>query len=751
VIGDAYRRARLALAGTALLLAACTGGGSSNGGDNSVPLLSVSTSSINFTANHNAAAPAPQAIGVSINGGSLFAAIASVTGTGFSASFRVNNETTGTITVTPDAPTMAPGTYTGTITLRGCTDALCIGGDVAGSPRVIGVSYAIQPAGLAASPPSLNFSQPEGGAAPAAQVVTISEISGSSYPWTASILYGLASGWLSVNSKSDASGPSLPGLISVEVAPALPVGTYVATVRITGSSNTTDVPVTYVISKSLSPSPGSLSYTIGNAPLPADLTRQISVNAFPGVTWTAASNASWLNVSPSSGGSGDSLSASLVQSEVDAKNNGTYLGTVTLTPSVGPVATLPVTLTIARTQVNWVAPYVAVVNKQNEVAIRGENFDRVTVTNVKFGSAPAVLFVPVSSTEIRATHPGLAPGTYAVQVETSQGTARSLANNLVAVDPTSYTAATIAYPNATAKQPLEIIYDAERQALLVGVAYPTPGSSGEIFRYAFTSPAWAATPASATVTTFRDLALSLDGKQLLALGDVAVQQIDPTSLATGVTTPAILFQFGLFFKGIAVANDGNAVLSSGFLRGGASPLWLYSVRDPKVTLGTSTVFGTPGASADGSRVVLTQGDPQFPNLNVAQYNSADGLFSFSNFTVAQNGIRPKLDRKATRILLNGSIVVDSGYSVLGNLPEVAPGTTAAAALSPDGTRAYQYVSGTAVHAYNLAAAPVGPTFPEIAGATLPSDPGANPVMTVSPDGGTLFIAGSDAIVVVPAP
>jgi hypothetical protein len=34
---------------------------------------------------------------------------------------------------------------------------------------------------------------------------------------------------------------------------------------------------------------------------------------------------------------------------------------------------------------------------------------------------------------------------------------------------------------------------------------------------------------------------------------------------------------------------------------------------------------------------------------------------------------------------------------------------------------------------------------------LPSDPGANPVMTVSPDGGTLFIAGADTIVVVPAP
>jgi hypothetical protein len=422
---------------------------------------------------------------------------------------------------------------------------------------------------------------------------------------------------------------------------------------------------------------------------------------------------------------------------------------------VGSKETIPVTLTVARTQVNYVAPYVAIANTQNEVILRGDNLEKVTITNVKFGTTAATSFNLVSSTEIRAIHPTLAPGSYVVQLETNLGIARSLANNLVAVAAQSYAAATIAYPNATAKQPLELIYDAERQALLVGVAYPTPGSSGEIFRYPFTGSAWATAPASVSITSFRDLALSLDGKQLIALGDVAAQQIDSAVLTIGATTPAILFQFSLFFKGIAMANDGNAVLSTGFGRGGASYIWRYLVRDPQITLisSISLVFGTPGASADGSRVVFTEGDPQFPNLNIAQYNSADSSLSFVNFSVAQNGIRPKLDRKATRIILNGYLVLDSNYSVVGRLPEVASGTTAAAAVSPDGTRAYQYVSGTLVHAYDLTGALVGGQFfPEIAtGTTLPNDPGANPVMTVSPDGGTLFIAGANAIVVVPAP
>jgi len=81
---------------------------------------------------------------------------------------------------------------------------------------------------------------------------------------------------------------------------------------------------------------------------------------------------------------------------------------------------------------------------------------------------------------------------------------------------------------------------------------------------------------------------------------------------------------------------------------------------------------------------------------------------------------------------------------------VAPGDSAAVAVSPDGTRAYQYVTGTLLRTFDVSSP--DQSVSEIGGGTvLPSDPGANPVMTVSPDGGTLFIAGGDGIVVVPAP
>ena len=100
----------------AMLLAACSGGGGSDGGG---PLtLSASTTSLTFTAVQNGPTPAAQQVVLSISGGTVYTGVESVTGSTFSVSFAITGQTTGTITVTPFAPTMTPGTYTGTITAR---------------------------------------------------------------------------------------------------------------------------------------------------------------------------------------------------------------------------------------------------------------------------------------------------------------------------------------------------------------------------------------------------------------------------------------------------------------------------------------------------------------------------------------------------------------------------------------------------------------------------------------------------------
>jgi hypothetical protein len=450
------------------------------------------------------------------------------------------------------------------------------------------------------------------------------------------------------------------------------------------------------------------------------------------------------------------VTLSIDQGQLATLDPGTLSATVTFSytpPRTGAKsAPLATSLDLRLPKIASVTPYVANSSTSKEVILRGLGFNNATGATLKFGASASVSsFTVTNDTEIRVTHPSLAAGTYLVTIPnqlSNPSIVRSDAT-LVVVDKPSYIAATIPYPNTTAKQPLDIVYDPERQALLVGVVYPTPGSSGEIFRIPFTGAAWG-TPTSILTSSFRDFALSSDGKKVLAASDFSVQAIDASTLAPGQVTFTLVFE--LKFNGIAMANDGNAVLTTTFPAHpqASSDVWLYSVRDAKIALLAAVGFvaATPGASADGSRVVFSVGGPAGTGLGAGQYNSSTGVLSFVDTLSAQNSFRPKLDRGATRLLVNGSVVLDSSYSVLGNLPAAST----AVAFSPDGTRAYQYVSGTTLHTYDLTAAPASGFFPEIGGGTtLPGDPGANPVMTVSPDGGTLFIAGSDAIVVVPGP
>jgi len=121
-----------------------------------------------------------------------------------------------------------------------------------------------------------------------------------------------------------------------------------------------------------------------------------------------------------------------------------------------------------------------------------------------------------------------------------------------------------------------------------------------------------------------------------------------------------------------------------------------------------------------------------------------------------------LDRTGSRIVLKRTQVYDGAYIFLGNLPA----TTDAVVLSPDGTRAYTYDHSGLLMTYDLATAPVSGSFPKIGtDITLAGDPGPIPtpsstsppftdaviMMSITPDGKRVFIAGSNGIVVQPVP
>lgn len=400
--------------------------------------------------------------------------------------------------------------------------------------------------------------------------------------------------------------------------------------------------------------------------------------------------------------------------------------------------------------VRYVAPYVGITNASQAVIVRGRGFQQFTVQGVTFGGAAATTFTVVSDTEIHATHPALASGTYPVQIDAagSPGAVVSTAS-LVVVDPPDYAAATLAYP-APAPQVQTLLYDAERRALLLAVTDAVGG--GEILRYAFSGGAWGA-PATAPVSALADIALTTNGAELLALSQTALTHADPASLAAGIVTPGPALGSGVFLKNLAVANDNTAVVTTGISASTATPVYLYpapapAFNEPGTTLSLDNAV--PRASADGSTMAIVQGDPALASAPALyRYTASTQTISSAGVALNQNDVAPALDRAATRIVLNGTNVYDSGYRLLGTLPA----TTLAVVVRPDATRAYTFdAAASQILSFDLTANPAGAAFPQVGSASAPAgDPGNGVKMAISPDGGTLFLAGSNQIVVQPSP
>jgi IPT/TIG domain len=410
------------------------------------------------------------------------------------------------------------------------------------------------------------------------------------------------------------------------------------------------------------------------------------------------------------------------------------------------------------------APYVATSGVAGDVVIRGRGFMQFAVQNVTFGATAASAFSVISDTEIHASYPALAAGTYAVQIDvpTSPGAIVSTAN-LVVVDPPSYAATMLAYPSATV-QVERLLYDAEHGALLVA---RTTAAGGEIVRYAFSGGTWGAAT-TVLIADLADIALSTNGQQLLALGQSALTSLDPSTLAVGAATPTPALATGVFLKNLVVPNDDNAIITTGRTDNAASALDRYTVYNPAYSTSTTNlVNATPSASGNGALVVLAQGDPTLTgSATVFQYPATTGAFAATPVGLNQNSIAPALDRAVTRVVFNGTQVYGASYVLSGTLPSTTPvvtvqytllgtlpATTLAVAVKPDGTRAYTLDSAASdVLSFDLTASAGGAALPQVgSGTVLAADPGAGAQMTISPDGGTLFFAGADRVVVQPAP
>jgi len=206
----------------------------------------------------------------------------------------------------------------------------------------------------------------------------------------------------------------------------------------------------------------------------------------------------------------------------------------------------------------------------------------------------------------------------------SVGIVRSTAN-LVVVDAPAFTATTIAYPAVPAaalpRIPVKIVYDAERKALVVAVQYSGTGTVPDIHRYASSGSAWSTLPTTVPVPNMGDLAPTLNGKKLLVTSGATLKELDLATLASGVSTIAPLLVSDRLDR-LAVANDGNAIVSTELFGNCCTETFRYSVADRVFSLNPS-FLGLPNlaGSADASLLVITQ-NGIFPSQAVYLYNAS---------------------------------------------------------------------------------------------------------------------------------
>jgi hypothetical protein len=568
------------------------------------------------------------------------------------------------------------------------------------------------------------------------------------------------------------------------VAPAtLGPGNYTSTITVTACTSGPDctsgiigspqkVMVDYKIN-GVTASKASLDYTLSLTPATADYTQTLNVQAYPSVS--VASDVDWLTITPNSATTSSTpFEVRLVQPAVDTFDSGPHTATLTLTGVSGLMLKVPVTLTIAKPQMDQVTPYVAMSNAPVSAVLRGKYFDLLPANSIDLSLtangtsiAPADLAI-VGPTEAHLTHPALPAGTYFVRMHDAQGAIidRSAAQ-LVVVDPTTYPSEVIPYPATGAHGIRSVIYDPERKALLL-VAAASRFEDFELLRYEYTATGWTST--SVPFPYLDRIALTANGRDLMAVSSptfgsaeqARISLHSPTTLAErSALQTSVLYSY---FPGIGMLSDGDVLLmeDSRTTTGPGRPLYRYSLKkNTFVSMHTSSYSsgfdrGVLVVSGDGQRAIAGENGGGSTPATLWEYSASSADNTMTKVELPLRTYWMNLDRTGDTLLFRGQ-VQSPGYSEVARIYSrdwtmrgTLPNTMAESILSPDGKRAYVYLweDNAKIHVYDLTATPAGGDFPELTPITLPVPVTDSHTMkfAITPDGRTLFIAGDLALV-----
>ena len=641
--------------------------------------------------------------------------------------------------------------------------AACHGGGGGG-----GSSSSSSSGGLSLSTNVLTFTAPNTNSTPPSQIITATVTgvtSGTLYIKIVSTGPAVAS----VTNITITSSTTGQGTINPAPANTLGVGTFTSTItvyacttdpncssgQLAGSPQT--VTVTYTIGAELSVSPTAVTYFAGPDVVPAAKSVTLSSNG-ASASWTrsityVSGTAGWLSMNPASG---NALPANIT-ANATGMPAGTYRADVTFTSGSASIS-VPVTLVVKTAGVTFVSPYVGTTNVAGDVIIRGFGFTTLSSPNVLFGATNAASVNVISDTEIRASYPALAAGNYPVAVKNATQTLPTRAQ-LKVVDAPSFPYAAIQRPAGATSGLLSsnLIYDAERRAIvLCDINDISGGLTDRIERYRFsTGTTWVTDsvidfvyPHNYTTT----IALSPDGTELLKSEFGGINHVDLANWTpTGMGSVTSLSPYGALGGRMAVSNDGGAVGPT------YSPnlFYWYDILDRTfITLGIPSTSWTAlnrfvSASGDGSMLVLPNTVSTAASLYY--YDAGNQNITGTSTTTTYSdmvSVNRTGSRSIVRIASAQYAVHDGSFNSIGSLPSLD-----AAVISPTGNFAYTYVSANhTIHKYDLNSPNGSGGFTEVgSGTTLADSPGTGVAMTISPDGGTLFLAGSDLVLITPAP
>jgi hypothetical protein len=225
------------------------------------PAIGLNPTALQFNAIEGGADPTAQTVVISNSGGGLLTdlAVGTITygpgATGWLAAPQLNTTTaspTANLNLQPITGALAPGTYTATVPVTSTV--------ASNSPQNVTVTFTVISStpviGLSAL--TLTFNATEGGANPASQAVTITNLGSGTLSGLGigTITYGPgATGWLQAPGLSSTTADPSATLTIQPVTGALTPGVYTATVPVTSavaSNSPQDLEVTFIIASPLS-------------------------------------------------------------------------------------------------------------------------------------------------------------------------------------------------------------------------------------------------------------------------------------------------------------------------------------------------------------------------------------------------------------------------------------------------------------------------------------------------------------------